>query len=213
MMDRNKEEKRQTLKDSLSGILDDDNLPIENGDLLPPLDVGDEGYIEPYNTSGNLTKAKVKATKVITSMLRLFVSDELLTKSDFIQAKMNLDVMSISQILVSLKQIEYAIDILLRDIGFGSQQPRVFEVFGQLQKTKIELIREYNLMLINFEESMKRHKQDLEFLGEGSKKYNVETDNTHRGNRELMKSIQDEIKNDDSDEDDFEIIDFEDDED
>ena len=99
-MDKNHEERKQALKDSLSGILDDGNLPIENGDLLPPLET-DIDYIEPYDSSGNLTKSKLKATKVITSMLRLFVSDDLLAKSDFIQAKMNLDVMSISQILVS----------------------------------------------------------------------------------------------------------------
>lgn len=195
-----REEVKNTLKDSLKGIFGDD-LPIENGDLLPSLSEGDDGYIPPYDSSGNLQKAQTKATKVITSMLKLFMSNELINKSEFLQAKTNLDVMSITQILVSLKQIEYSIDIILRDIGFGQAQPRLFEVFGQLQKTKVELIREYNLMINSFEESMKRYKNDLEFL-EGTKSnkiHNVSSDKVHRGTRNLMRELQEEINSEKGD--------------
>ena len=209
MEDKSKEEIKNNLKSSLKGILGDDDLPIEDGSLLAKGE-DDIDYIEPYDTTKNLTNAKNKAKKVIKSMLKLFMSQDLIERSEFIQAKTNLDIMSITQILVSLKQIEYSINIILRDIGFGQAAPRIFEVFGQLQKTKVELIREYNLMLNQFEESMKRYKSDIEFsldsAGSGPFKMNTKDENVHRGNKNLMREIQEEIRNGETEDGDFEEI-------
>lgn len=193
----NQDEIKNNLELSWQG-LNEMNLPIEDGSLLdriegPALEIFDRDKVS--------KRAKEKAIRLMSSIVKLFISKKLVN-DEFIMSKVDMSTSSIKSILVSLKQLEYAIDVILRDIGMGESGPRLYEVFGQLQRTKVELIREYTSLVNVFEDSMKRYKMELEFREQETTDVVVDSskDNIYRGNKQLMMDLKNTIEDADFEE-------------
>ena len=51
------------------------------------------------NAANGLEKCKEKAEKIMNNLLKLYLSDSFITKSEYVQAKKNLDAMTLSSLL------------------------------------------------------------------------------------------------------------------
>lgn len=183
-----KKEVRDNLKKSLLDIGNDD-LPIEDGSILEP-----EKLVEivPFNLDENQKKSTIRARKLVSSMLKLLSDSEVLEKSEYMQAKKRLDSMSLYQFLMSIEQTEHVIKILIDTIDSGNTNSRLFEVFGNLQRTKMDLIKEVGMLIVNIEESVK--KTTMEFKEKLQVFQQTVEENTSktpfRGNKDVMRLIK-----------------------
>ena len=86
----------------------------------------------------------------------------------------------------------------MRTIDSGELSPRMFEVLGGLQKTMLEVMKHTTLHMMAAEENMKKIKHDIDIYGDSTISTNKRKDEedtlTARGNRDFMKSIQEEIQ-------------------
>lgn len=98
-----------------------------------------------------LTKCKMKAEKVMNSLLKLYLSDGFITKSEYVQAKVNIDSMTLSKIMNQMEVSERAINVLMENIEMGDVNPKLFEALGNLQRTFIELVKTQTNYIINAE--------------------------------------------------------------
>lgn len=183
-----RKEVKDNLKKSLLDIGNDD-LPIEDGSILEP-----EKLVEivPFNLNENQKKSTIRARKLVSSMLKLLSDSEVLEKSEYMQAKKRLDSMSLYQFLMSIEQTEHVIKILIDTIDSGNTNSRLFEVFGNLQRTKMDLIKEVGMLIVNIEESVKKttseFKEKLQVFQTTVEENSNKT--PFRGNKDVMRLIK-----------------------
>ncbi len=182
---------KKEIKDTLlNSLLDDpDNLPIEDGSLLVPEKSID---IKPFELEVKQQKSANKARRLVTTMLKLLSEDDVLEKSDYLKAKRRIDAMSLYQIFMSIEELEHVLQRLMDEIDNGNTNSRIFEVFGNLQRTKLDMIKEGSLFIMQMEDSVKRLT-----LEQKNKMPLTETSTTSaekgfafRGQKSLMQIIQ-----------------------
>ena len=156
-------------------------------------------YVEAKSTSTNSAK------KLMNSLLKFYLSEDLIQKNEYIQLKAKVDVMTMAQLIFQMQTAEHAITILMRSIDAGEVSPRMFEVLGGLQKTMLDIMKHQTLHMMAAEENMKKLKRDIDIYSDQQPK--VIESKTHatinRGTRNLMKDIQAEIGNEEIEETDF----------
>lgn len=184
-----KKEVKETLMNSL---LDDiDNLPIEDGSVLQP-----ETTIEiiPFNLDEKQQKCGMRAKRLITSMLKLLSDADVLEKSDYLKAKKRIDIMSLYQIFLSIEQLEHVIQRLVDEVDAGNTNSRIFEVFGNLQRTKLDMIKEGALFIMQMEDNVKRltleQKSKMNVVNAEPNKLGSQP---YRGQRALMQQVKGEL--------------------
>jgi hypothetical protein len=191
---------RRSIEDLLS---DNTNLPAPNGGGLPAFQVTD-----PLDYDTEKSHAENKAKKVMNSLLKFYLSEELIQKNEYIALKAKLDVMTMSNLIFQMRTAEHAIVTLLRSIDAGEASPRMFEVLGGLQKTLLDIMKHQTLHMMAAEENMKKLKRDIDIYNtiDVTPKTN-ETKSVgaqiNRGTRNLMKEIQAEMGNESTEETDF----------
>jgi hypothetical protein len=183
---------RKEVKDNLKKSLLDfgnDDLPIEDGSILEP-----EKLVEivPFNLDEKQKSTTIRARKLVTSMLKLLSDSDVLERSEYLQAKKRLDSMSLYQFLMSIEQTEHIIKILIDTIDSGNTNSRLFEVFGNLQRTKMDLIKEVGMLINNIEESVKKTTLEFKEKLQTIQTNEVVDDNKKpfRGNKDLMRLIK-----------------------
>lgn len=209
---KNEEEKsssKDLMRSSIEELLSDDaGLPIDNGTDLPAFQTTRAmDYQDVRNNS------HTKAQKLVGSLLKFYLSADAISKNEYITAAARLKSSTIGELMNSLSQMEHAIETLMRTIDSGELAPRMFEVLGGLQKTKLEIMREANLVLMQTEESMKRIKNDIdifEIKGDTTEVTKADPNEPMRGTRNIMAQIQEELQDknivDDDIEDDIEDV-------
>lgn len=160
---------------------------------------------EPMNYIEAKTSSTNSAKKLMNSLLKFYLSEELIQKNEYIQLKAKVDVMTMAQLIYQMQTAEHAITILMRSIDAGEVSPRMFEVLGGLQKTMLDIMKHQTLHMMASEENMKKLKRDIDIYSDQQPK--VIEAKTHatinRGTRNLMKEIQAEIGNGEIEETDF----------
>jgi hypothetical protein len=143
----------------------------------------------------------------MNSLLKFYLSEELIQKNEYIQLKAKVDVMTMSQLIYQMKTAEHAITILMRSIDAGEVSPRMFEVLGGLQKTLLDIMKHQTLHMMAAEENLKKLKRDIDIYRDAESidvtPKNQGVGNVKRGTRNLMKEIQAELGNEEIDETDF----------
>jgi hypothetical protein len=213
--DRNKEinENRKKLEDSLESLLNDDDLD----DSIDPHD-DDRPQLTPnvqhdyFKMKGN---AADKAKKTIGALMKFYLDADIIEQDEYVKARRRIDEMTLSSLMFQLETAEQALVTLLRTIDSGELAPRMFEVLGTLQKSMLDIIKSQTMYLVAAEESVKKLSRDIEIFtdrknkklsgGDDSKK---DISNINRGTKSLMEEIQNEIKESgyDTNTDDFEDI-------
>jgi hypothetical protein len=111
---------------------------------------------------------------------------------------MEVDKLTVSNLLFQMKTAEHAIKKLLEEIDSGSTQARSFEVLASLQKSKMEIVKHLAAFMVTMENNYKNLKFDWqtlvekkpESLPEGFVEVPDETTTKFRGTKSLMTMVQ-----------------------
>lgn len=193
--------KENPIKKSIDDLLNDDtNLPSPSSSSLPSFQMN-----EPVNYDEMKDQASNESKKLMNSLLKFYLSNELIEKNDYIKAKAKVDMMTQAGLIKQLQISERAIDTLMRLIDTGEMTPRMFEVLGGLQKTMLDIMKHQTLHMMASEENMKKLKRDIDIYQDSTdqKQIKVEGKTLSRGTRNLMKEIQSELNGEETEETDF----------
>ena len=190
-----KKESKDKFRDSLGDLLND--LPDEveglknNSEELQPIKV-DSGQ------SVALVKARDKAEKVMNSLLTFYLSEEIIAEHDYIRAKANLDQTALSMLIRQMQNSETAITLLMETIHEGDVSPRMFEVLSDLQRTLLDIIKSQTMYMVAIEENAKKISRDVDvYHSTESSTSNKQSGIKSRGTKDLMRALQDTIKEED----------------
>lgn len=186
---------RAQLDDTLNDLLGDDNLLDDMTDSpggLPRVHAPEQhDYVK---LKGD---ASERAKKTITSLMKFYLTEDIIDKDEYIQAKKKIDEMTLSSLIFQLEAGERALVTLMRTIDSGELSPRMFEVLATLQKSMLDIIKSQTMYLMAAEEGAKKLSRDVEVY-KGLKRNNVaintESSNVNMGTKALMQSIQEEIQ-------------------
>jgi len=202
----NMEDKNDPVRKSIDDLLAEDqqsnSTPALSGNGLPAFQVTD-----PLDYDGEKDIAQNKAKKLMNSLLKFYLSQELIQKNEYITLKAKIDVMTMSNLMFQMRTAEHAIVTLLRSIDAGEASPRMFEVLGGLQKTMLDIMKHQTLHMMAAEENMKKLKRDIDIYGDSiditPKDSKPQIATVNRGTRNLMRDIQSEINGEEIEETDF----------
>jgi hypothetical protein len=192
------EENQNPIRRSIDELLNEDNLPAESGGSLPAFNEH-----EPMDYLETKSQATNQAKTLMNSLLKFYLSEELINKNEYIKLKAKTDVMTMAGLINQMQIAEHAITTLMRTIDSGEFTPRMFEVLGGLQKTMLDIMKHQTLHMMAAEENMKKLKRDIDIYSdqtEKPKQINV-SGTVNRGTRNLMKEIQAELGNEEPEED------------
>lgn len=176
----------------------DDLLREDSTQGLPAPTVGLPAFLpsEPMDYDELKTSSMVKSKKVMSSLLKFYLSQDLIDKNEYIRAKANLEITTLSSLIAQMEMSERAITILMRSIDAGEVSPRMFEVLGGLQKTLLDIMKHQTLHMMAAEENMKKMRRDIDVYQDSPEKsIKIEGKTVSRGTRNLMKEIQEELGN------------------
>lgn len=211
---------QENIKNTLDQILIDENLESDSFALsdLPRMKTTD---IMDFSTAK--TEVGSDARALMTSIVDLYLKENLIEKSDYVTYKQKIDAMNISSMMLQLKTAQHAITKLIEEIDLGNANPRMFEVLAQLQSQIMQMPKDYQQYLNKMEESYVRLRSEGErkaYAGGVQMEFNPEnksstigiTSNTGegikvRGTKGLMEGLRDilgteieDIKIDETDE-------------
>lgn len=191
-------EQKEIIRDSISELLMENDIELANdisGDTL----TFQKAQTINYYDGGALAKAKGKAEKVMSTLLKLYMSDGFISKSEYIQAKVNLDSMTLGKIMNQMEVSEAAIQVLMDNIQMGDVNPKLFDALGNLQRTFIDLVKTQTAYIENAEMEYRKIAQEKEITPddviEKDSKNEISTGGLKSSNqRELMQLIRNTVE-------------------
>lgn len=181
---------REELRQSLDSLLEDS---------FPDEIQGDEeidDFVQPRRTLTKYANIKSsseqKAKRTMSSLLKFYLSEEIIEENEYIKAKSRIDTASLGTLMYQMETTEKAITTLLEAIDSGEMAPRMFEVLGNLQKTLLDIVKSQTMYLIATEESMKKLSRELDISSPSSAgtQQNNQAGLKSRGTKELMRAIR-----------------------
>ena len=144
-MDDNKD----IIRDSIADLLNDNGV-----NLVDDIDSQTLTFTKTPSTISKqdmvtLEQSRKKAKGVMDALLRVYLSDNFISKSEYVQAKVNLDGMTLGNIMNQMEISQRAINVLMDNIELGDVNPKLFEVLGKLQGTFIDLVRTQTTYIMN----------------------------------------------------------------
>ena len=191
MEDNSKDKFRDSLGDLLSDLPDEVPGLSETPELPKVRAEGTQAVA--------MTKAKGKAKKVMNSLLKFYLSEEIIAEHEYIQAKAQLDEYALGMLIRQMENSEIAISTLMDTINEGDVSPRMFEVLSDLQRTLLDIIKSQTMYMVAIEENAKKTSRDIDVY-HGS----PESDSRQksqglksRGTKDLMRALQETINEED----------------
>lgn len=186
-----KDETKKELKESIDSLLNTDDAT--HADVLPAF----KPQMPTVKYDDIKGKSASKAKHVVNNLLKFYLSEEVISKNEYIKAKANLEATTLGNLMNQVKIADRAIQTLMASIDGGETSPRMFEVLGGMQRTMLDIMKHQTLQLLATEESMKKIKRDIDIYAEDKpKRIEISGGNTQvRGTRNLMKEIQEELGN------------------
>ena len=190
-------EQKEIIRDSISDLLMENDIDLSN-DISDNTLTFQKAQTINYYDGGALAKAKCKAEKVMNTLLKLYMSDGFISKSEYIQAKVNLDSMTLGKIMNQMEVSEAAIQVLMDNIQMGDVNPKLFDALGNLQRTFIDLVKTQTAYIENAELEYKKIAQEKEVSAddiiERDSKNEISTGGLKSSNqRELMQLIRNTV--------------------
>ena len=152
---------KELIRDSISDLLMENDIDLSN-DISDNTLTFQKAQTINYYDGGALVKAKCKAEKVMNTLLKLYMSDGFISKSEYVQAKVNLDSMTLGKIMNQMEVSEAAIQVLMDNIQMGDVNPKLFDALGNLQRTFIDLVKTQTAYIENAEIEYKKIAQEKE---------------------------------------------------
>ena len=190
-------ENKEIIRDSISDLLMENDIDLSNDISDNTLTFQKTQTINYYDGSA-LSKAKCKAEKVMNALLKLYMSDGFISKSEYIQAKVNLDSMTLGKIMNQMEVSEAAIQVLMDNIQIGDVNPKLFDALGNLQRTFIDLVKTQTAYIENVEMEYRKIAQEKEISPDDvinkDNKNEISTGGLKSSNqRELMQLIRNTV--------------------
>ena len=188
---------KEIVRDSISDLLMENDIDLSN-DISDNTLTFQKAQTINYYDGGALVKAKGKAEKVMGTLLKLYMTDGFISKSEYIQAKVNLDSMTLGKIMNQMEVSEAAIQVLMDNIQMGDVNPKLFDALGNLQRTFIDLVKTQTAYIENVELEYKKIAQEKEVSSdcviEKDSKNEISTGGLKSSNqRELMQLIRNTV--------------------
>ncbi len=158
-------EQKEIIRDSISDLLMENDIDLSN-DISDSTLTFQKSQTINYYDGGALAKAKVKAEKVMNTLLKLYMSEGFINKSEYVQAKVNLDSMTLGKIMNQMEVSEAAIQVLMDNIQMGDVNPKLFDALGNLQRTFIDLVKTQTAYIENAELEYKKIAQEKEIASD-----------------------------------------------
>ena len=190
-------ENKEIIRDSISDLLMENDIDLSN-DISDSTLTFQKTQTINYYDGGALSKAKCKAEKVMNALLKLYMSDGFISKSEYIQAKVNLDSMTLGKIMNQMEVSEAAIQVLMDNIQIGDVNPKLFDALGNLQRTFIDLVKTQTAYIENVEMEYRKIAQEKEISPDDvinkDNKNEISTGGLKSSNqRELMQLIRNTV--------------------
>jgi hypothetical protein len=194
---KNYRKQANDIRSSLDDILNDSDgidSPIDATELSPIR------RPDPFDYTKKKNDASFQAKKTINTLLKFYLSEDIINNDEYVKAKMKIEEMTLSSLIFQMETAERAITTLLQQIDDGDVSPRMFEVLGTLQKSMLDIIKSQTMYMMATEEGVKKLARDYDVYserknlkgGEDVKKIEGPT-NVNRGTKNLMMQIQNEI--------------------
>ena len=190
MKDNSKDRFRDSIGDLLSELPDE--VPgLSETPELPRV-------IVENTQSVALTRAKGKARKVMSSLLKFYLSEEIIAEHEYIQAKSQLDEYALGMLIRQMENSEIAISTLMDTINEGDVSPRMFEVLSDLQRTLLDIIKSQTMYMVAIEENAKKTSRDIDvYHGNSDTSSKKQSGVKSRGTKDLMRALQETINEED----------------
>jgi len=115
-MEENNEQ--NPIRRSIDDLLNDSNLPTaQTGGGLPAFNDH-----EPMDYDATKIQATDGAKKLMNSLLKFYLSQELIQKNEYVQLKAKIDVMTLANLINQMQIAEHAITTLMRTIDSGEYE-------------------------------------------------------------------------------------------
>lgn len=186
---------KDKFRDSLGDLLNDLPDEVPGLDETPQLP---KARIE-STQAVSLQRAKGKAQKVMNSLLKFYLSEEIIKEHEYIQAKAQLDEYALGMLIRQMENSETAITTLMDTINEGDVSPRMFEVLSDLQRTLLDIIKSQTMYMVAIEENAKKTSRDIDVYHgspEGDSRSKASGIKS-RGTKDLMRALQETINEED----------------
>ena len=110
---------KDIIRGSIADLLEENEINLEEDIDAQTLTFERTPSTLEQNAYLGLEKCKEKAEKVMNSLLKLYLSDGFITKSEYVKAKVNLDSMTLGKIMNQMEVSERAINVLMSNIEIG----------------------------------------------------------------------------------------------
>lgn len=142
-------ENKDILRDSIADLLMDNDINLNDDINESTLTFNKTPSTVSQYDMMTLEQSRSKAKKVMESLLKVYLSENFISKSEYVQAKVNLDSMTLGNIINQMEISQRAIQILMDNIEIGDVNPKLFETLGKLQGTFIDLVRAQTNYIVN----------------------------------------------------------------
>ena len=135
----------------------------------------------------------------MSSLLKFYLSEEIIAEHEYIQAKSNLDEYALGMLIRQMENSEIAISQLMDIINEGDVSPRMFEVLSDLQRTLLDIIKSQTMYMVAIEENAKKTSRDIDvYHGNSDSSTNKKQSGVKsRGTKDLMRALQETINEED----------------
>lgn len=178
------------LPDEVDGLEEEHNLPNRTIREVPTQDQG-------------ITLARNKAKKTMDSLLKFYLSEQVIEEHEYIKAKKRIDEMALGMLIRQMENSEEMISILMDTIHGGDVQPRMFEVLSDLQRTLLDIIKSQTMYMVAVEENAKKLARDVDVYqgsSQSSSKSSGGSTVKQRGQKDLMRALQQSITDEEAEE-------------
>lgn len=142
-------ENKDIIRDSIADLLTDNDININDDIDSQTLTFQRTPSTVSQGEIVTLEQSRQRASKVMGTLLRVYLSENFISKSEYVQAKMNLDSMTLGNIMNQMEVSQRAINVLMENIELGDVNPKLFEALGKLQGTFIDLVRTQTNYIMN----------------------------------------------------------------
>lgn len=142
-------ENKDIIRNSIADLLTDNDINLTDDIDGQTLSFNKVPSTISKNDMVTLEQSRKKAKDVMESLLKVYLSDNFISKNEYVQAKVNLDAMTLGNIMNQMEVSQRAIQILMDNIELGDVNPKLFEVLGKLQSTFIDLVKAQTTYIMN----------------------------------------------------------------
>jgi hypothetical protein len=211
-LERQRELQNQ-VRQNLEAILknsNSDNAPLAQGNVMNidvPVDPfstekAEHPHAKPMDFHREKKALEKEARKTVASAMKFYVDSKLIGKEEYLEAKKNIDAMTLSNLLFSMKFTQQALIKIMEDIDMGNTHPRTFEALATLNGQLMSIVKTTAAFNVTMENAMRQAQLDLAMKDHRENQPVIEDADAEvmpgeptrvRGTKALMQGIKKEI--------------------